>query len=139
MMKDTLRIQAELSQLATVRQFVAETGDSLGLPRSVTDPLSLAVDESLANIIQHGYRGQPGTIEIKIESVDDRLVVRLRDQAPPFDPTRLPDPDTTLPLDQRPVGGMGVYLARRSVDGFAYERTAEGDNQLTLIKKITTA
>jgi serine/threonine-protein kinase RsbW len=138
-MNDTLRIQAEVSQLATARQFVAETGDSLRIPRSVIDPLTLAVDESLSNIVQHGYRGQPGTIEIKIERVEDTLVVRLRDQAPPFDPTRLPDPDITLSLDQRPVGGMGVYLARRSVDGVSYERTAEGDNQLTLIKKITTS
>lgn len=138
-MNDTLRIQAELSQLSTARQFVAEMGASLRLPRSVIDPLTLAVDESLSNIVQHGYRGQSGTIEIKIERVADAVVVRLRDQAPPFDPTGTPDPDVTLPIEHRPVGGMGVYLARRSVDSVAYERTAEGDNQLTLTKKIATS
>jgi serine/threonine-protein kinase RsbW len=131
-----LRIRAELSQLAVARQFVENTGARLGLPSAATDSLMLAVDESLSNIIQHGYNGQPGTIDIEIERGPDSLVVRLRDQAPPFDPTRLPDPDTRLPLNQRPVGGMGVYLTRRSVDGLAYERLPEGGNQLTLTKKV---
>jgi len=133
-----LQIQAELSQLSTARQFVEDTGGQLSLPRAVIDPLVLAVDESISNIIQHGYKGQPGTIDIEIERGPDSMVARLRDQAPPFDPTRRPDPDTQLPLNQRPVGGMGVYLTRRSVDRVLYERTAAGDNQLTLIKKINT-
>jgi serine/threonine-protein kinase RsbW len=132
----TLRIRAELNQLAAARQFVEDTGARLGLPSAVTHPLILAVDESLSNIIQHGYNGQPGTIDIEIERALDLLVVRLRDQAPPFDPTHLPDPNTQLPLNQRPVGGMGVFLTRRSVDGVTYERMPEGGNQLTLTKKI---
>jgi|SRR5579859_1027943 len=132
----SLQIPAELGQLAAARKFVEDTGAQLGLPEALTHPLVLAVDESLSNIIQHGYQGQPGTIDIEIERAPDSLVVRLRDQAPPFDPTRLPDPNTHLPLNQRPVGGMGVYLARRSVDGVVYERTAGGYNQLTLVKKI---
>ena len=135
-MSHTLRIRAELGQLATARQFVEDTGRHLGLPSAVTDPLILAVDESLSNIIQHGYNGQPGAIDVEIERAPDSLVVRLRDQAPPFDPTRLPDPDIRLPLNQRPVGGMGVYLTRRSVDGMAYERLPEGGNQLTLTKMV---
>ena len=135
----TLRIPAQVSQLALARQFMEDTGARLGLPNSVTHPLTLAVDESLSNIVQHGYQGQLGTIEIELERVDNEVIVRLRDQGPPFDPTSLPDPDTALPLDQRPVGGLGVYLTRRSVDGIAYERTAAGDNQLTLTKKITPA
>jgi serine/threonine-protein kinase RsbW len=138
-MNHTLRIPAQISQLATARHFVEETGASLGLPRSLTDPLTLAVDETLSNIVQHGYQGQLGTVEIEIERTDNVVTVRLRDQGPPFDPTGLPDADTALPLDQRPVGGLGVYLTRRSVDSVVYERTAGGDNQLTLTKNITPA
>lgn len=135
-MTHTLRIPAQVSQLATVRHFVAETGARLGIPRSVIDPLTLAVDESLSNIVQHGYQDRVGTIEIEMERQAGTVVVRLRDQGPPFDPTGLPDPDLTLPLNQRPVGGLGVYLTRRSVDSVVYEQTAAGDNQLTLTKKI---
>ena len=135
-MTHTLRIPAQVSQLATARQFVEETGTRLGLPRSVTDPLTLAVDESLSNIVQHGYQDKVGMIEIEMERQADAVVVRLRDQGPPFNPTDVPDPDVSLPLNQRPIGGLGVYLTRRSVDSVVYERTATGDNQLTLTKKI---
>ena len=101
----------------------------------MTLALVLAVDEVVTNIIQHGYRGQPGEIDIEIERRPDAAVVYVRDQAPPFDPTRLPDPDITLPLEQRPEGGMGVYLARRSVDDMSHQVTDQGGNQLTLTKK----
>jgi serine/threonine-protein kinase RsbW len=130
-----LRIAAELTELSTLRQFVQEAGASLRLPRSVTDPLVLAVDELAVNIIQHGYRGRPGSIEVEIEQTQDAVIARLRDQAPPFDPTCLPEPDVTLPLERRPVGGMGVYLARRSVDSMSHEVTGQGGNQVTLVKK----
>ena len=135
-MNHTLRIPAQVSQLVAARQYVEETGARLDLPRPVTDALILAVDESLSNIAQHGYQGQVGVVEIEIERIGNVVSVRLRDQGPPFDPTGLPDPDTALPLGQRPVGGLGVYLARRSVDSVVYERTAGGDNQLTLTKTI---
>ena len=135
-MNHTIRIAAQVSQLASARHFVEETGARLGLPRSVTEPLTLAVDESLSNIVQHGYQDKAGTIEIEMEQTDSVVIVRLRDQGPPFDPTGVPDPNIHLPLNQRPVGGLGVYLTRRSVDSVAYERTAAGDNQLTLTKKL---
>ena len=139
MTNHTLRIPAELSQLATVRRFVEATGASLGLPRALTDPLILAVDESLSNIIQHGYQHRAGTITIEVEHTAAAFSVRLHDQAPPFDPTAMPDPDVTQPLHQRPVGGLGVYFARRSVDSIVYERTPAGENRLTLMKNIPPA
>jgi serine/threonine-protein kinase RsbW len=136
MTQHRLQISAELSQLATVRRFVETAGASLNVSRALTEPLILAVDESLSNIIQHGYQQQTGTITIEVERAADALIVRLQDQAPPFDPTARPDPDVSQPLHQRPVGGLGVYLTRRSVDSVSYERTPAGDNRLTLIKKI---
>ncbi len=136
MTQHSLQIPAELSQLATVRRFVEATGAGLDLPRTLTDPLILAVDESLSNIIQHGYQHRSGTITIEVERAADALIVRLQDQAPPFDPTAMPDPDVSQLLHQRRVGGLGVYFTRRSVDSVFYERTPAGDNRLTLIKKI---
>jgi serine/threonine-protein kinase RsbW len=137
LMNPTLRIDANLSIVSTVRQFVEEACASLQVPAWVTGPLVLAVDEVVTNIIQHGYRGGPGEIEIEIERAPDAVVVYVGDQAPPFDPTRLPDPDINLPLDERPEGGMGVYMARRSVDGMSHRLTDQGGNQVTLTKKTT--
>jgi len=134
-MPSLLRVPAEVSQLAAVREFVEEACDRNRLPPEIVDPLVLAVDELVVNIIEHGYQGRPGEIEVEIESTREAVIVRLRDQAPLFDPTRLPIPDITLPLEQRPAGGMGVYLARLAVDSLTHQVTPQGGNQLTLVKR----
>jgi len=72
---------------------------------------------------------------VEVERDGDRLVVRLRDEAPLFDPTRYPLPDVTLPLEER-LWRSGVFLIRQAVDEMAYRVTAEGGNELTLIKKL---
>jgi serine/threonine-protein kinase RsbW len=99
------------------------------------DDILLAVDEAATNIIVHGYRGQPGDIEIEVENQDGSLAVSLRDKAPPFDPTRVPMPDLSLPLDQRPFGGMGVHLMRQCMDDVIYRAPPQGGNELILVKK----
>jgi serine/threonine-protein kinase RsbW len=86
------------------------------------------------NIIVHGYRKQPGTIDIAVRQVGNGLEICLRDRAPPFDPTQIPAPDLTLPLSKRPLGGMGIHLARQLTDSMTYRRTLGGDNELTLVK-----
>jgi len=135
-MTATLRIPAKLNQLGIVRRFVQETAAALGASATAADELALVVDESITNIIEHGYRDQTGEVEIEIQRADDAVVVHLRDQAPPFDPTRLPTPDVTLPLSRRQVGGMGIFLTRRFADAVTYRLTSQGGNELTLIKKV---
>ncbi len=133
-----LRMPAELNQLDTARRFVQEKAVALGATATATDELILAVDESITNIIEHGYCGQPGDIEIEVLRAGETVVVHLRDRAPPFDPTCLPDPDLTLSLEERPVGRMGVFLTRQLVDAVTYRLTGEGGNELTLTKKAAT-
>ncbi|MGQ0602135.1 MAG: ATP-binding protein, partial [Anaerolineales bacterium] len=99
-MSATLRISAELKNLDAIRDFVAESATALHASAKTVDDLILAVDEASTNIIRHGYRHQPGEIEIEMRRADDTLVIYLRDQAPPFDQTRLPNPNVTLPLEQ---------------------------------------
>ena len=137
-MTAVLRMPADLNQLVTARRFVQEKAVALGASAAAADELILAVDESITNIIEHGYRGQPGDIEIEVRRAGETVVVHLRDRAPPFDPTRLPDPDLTLSLEERPVGRMGVFLTRQLVDAVTYRLTGEGGNELTLTKRAAT-
>ena len=137
-MTATLRLSADLNNLAAARRFVRDTAIALGASVAAAEALILAVDESITNTIEHGYQGRPGEIEIEVRRAEEAVVVHLRDQAPPFDPTRLPEPDVTLPLNQRSVGGLGIFLARRFVDAMTHRLTSDGGNELTLIKKVDT-
>ncbi len=129
-----LRVPAEVEQLAAVRQFVREAAARAGAAQAPIDDLVQAVDESVTNVIVHGYGGAQGFVEIGIEDLDGALIVRLRDEAKPFDPTKLPDPDTTLPLDRRPFHGMGAFLTRQLSDEVTYRQTDNG-NELTIVKR----
>src|SRR5215470_5981906 len=111
-----VRIAAEIEQLPTLRRLISQAGAAWRVAPALIEQLELAVDELATNIILHGYRGQPGSLEMEIERTAEAVVVRLRDQAPPFDPLLLPAPDLTLAWDLRPTGGLGIYLARCSCD-----------------------
>lgn len=133
-MTSAMRFEADLDQLAAVRRFIREQARLAGAdPKAVPDIVQ-AVDESVTNVIEHGYRGGAGAVDVEVEAVGRSLVVRLRDKAPPFDPTRLPDPETGAALEQWPPGGMGVFLARQASDGMTYRRTPHG-NELTIVKE----
>ena len=131
----TASFAAELENLAVIRHFAEETAQSLQANQTAIDDMLQAVDEAVTNIIVHGYAGRPGTIEIRVKRAGDSLIVRLRDQAPRFDPTTVPPPDLTLPLEKRRPGGLGVHLVRQFVDQVHYRAAPQGGNELTLVKQ----
>jgi len=131
----TASFAAELENLAVIRRFAEETAQSLQANQTAIDDMLQAVDEAVTNIIVHGYAGRPGTIEVRVKRAGDSLIVRLRDQAPRFDPTTVPPPDLTLPLEKRRPGGLGVHLVRQFVDQVHYRAAPQGGNELTLVKQ----
>jgi len=133
----TLQVAAELSNLAVVRHFVQETAAGFGFDGKVIDEMLQAVEEAVANTVLHGYNRQPGEIKVEVQREGNQLVVRLRDQAPHFDPTGFPPPDLTLPLEERAPGGLGIYLMRQFTDTVTHRVTSDGSNELTLVKKQT--
>jgi serine/threonine-protein kinase RsbW len=101
-------------------------------PEAVAD-IIVALNEAAVNIVRHGYQ-QPGWVEIGLYREGRSLRIELRDDAPLFNPTSVPAPDITVPLAQRPFGGMGIHMMREFVDELIYEVTGNGRNQLSLIK-----
>jgi len=130
----SLRMDAQLENLSAIRDFVEETATRLNVVPAAIPNIVLAVDEMVTNIIEHGYRGQPGSIEIDVTTQGDALIVQLHDQAPPFDPTTRPPPDLSIPFDERTPGGLGIYLTRKMMDDVQHHVTATHGNELTLIK-----
>lgn len=122
------------SDAASIRQQLAKVIVASGAdPEAVAD-IILALNEAVINSVRHGYQEQPGWLHIEVWRNGRSLVVKQSDKAPPFDPTTVPPPDTTVPLALRSPGGMGVQMMRHFTDELAYMRTADGRNQLTFIK-----
>jgi serine/threonine-protein kinase RsbW len=134
--KASLNVAARVENLAEIRRFVEETIAAMGVDPSLFLKLQLAVDEAATNIIIHGYHGQPGMIEIEIQRKRKNLAICLRDRAAPFDPTRVPPPNLETPLEERELGGLGVYLIRQAMDQVTYRPRPGGGNELTLVKKL---
>ena len=131
-----MRFEAELENLSHIRRFVQERGTALGAHTEAVSDLLMAANEAAVNIVVHGYQERSGVIDVEVTQNGDYLEVHLRDQAPPFDPTTIPPPDTTLPLEQRPYGGMGMHLIRQLVDTVTYRFTPQGENELILAKRL---
>ena len=127
------RFDATLDALPAIRELVRAEAVQAGLEPAAVYRLLLAVDEFATNIVLHGYQehGLTGSIDISVHQHDDSLHVVIEDDAVPFDPTAraLPDAaDLHKPLEERPVGGLGILLAFESVDEHHYS-TAEGRNR----------
>ncbi len=90
-------------------------------------------------MITHGYDGGTGSIEVDGRVVDGAIQIRLRDDAPPFDPRTVPEPRLDLPLSQRPFGGMGVHLARGLTDRIDHRILPSGGNEVTVTKRLLPA
>lgn len=119
-----------------MREFVGQAAREAGLEGQPLADLTVAVDEAVTNVVLHGYRGREGEIDILVEGRDGDLVVRLRDDAPPFDPAGARRLEVGEPLLSRPVGGMGVHLMRTLADSLSHRVTPSGGNETILVKKI---
>lgn len=128
---------AELASLARFREFVDEVCRAHEIDEDINYDLKLAVDEACTNVVQHGYAGMnPGSIMLDMLVSDEEVVVRLTDFGHPFEPSSAPKPDVTLPLEQRPSGGFGLFFIYQTMDEVDYVTNEEG-NTLILTKRLT--
>jgi len=111
-----------------------------GVSRAVTWPMEVSLDEVLANVVRHGLAGRGAEAQVELELQLDpgnppRCEVRIADDGPEFDPLRTEAPDTSLGVDERPIGGLGIELVRRLMDEVHYERK-DGRNRLRLVRHL---
>ncbi len=125
-----------LVDLGQIRLYVRDTVVARGCELAAMDELIVAVNEAVANIIRHSYQNEPGEIKVTVVCRRDVIEVMLLYDGPGFDPTTVPSPDTTLPLAERPFGGMGVHMMRTFCDELSYRRDSRGGNELILLKRI---
>ena len=132
----TMRWPAELAHLAAIRKFVVDTSRSMGAGGQAIRDLQLAVDEVCSNSIRHGYAGRKGQIEVTVERVGPSIKVVARDWGRAFDPEQVPVPDPSLPLEERALGGLGLFLVKQVMDDVQFEFNDHQGNSVTMIRRL---
>lgn len=133
--RQELEIASDATLLQQVRTAVGAFVDRTPLPPGERNKVVLAVDEAVANIIEHGYEDAPdGWIRIDLCCRPDALSICIRDQGKRFDPSRVVDPDIETHVRQGKNHGLGIFLMRTIMDVVDYNFEHEAENRLTLIK-----
>jgi anti-sigma regulatory factor (Ser/Thr protein kinase) len=131
-----MSVGARQGGVGEVNAAFAGFAETHALPEGVRRSVNVVLDELLANILSHGTSANDGvSATVEVESDHDRLTVTLTDDGPPFDPFRLASPDTTLSVDDRQIGGLGIHLVRELMDDVSYERR-DGQNVVVLVKTL---
>lgn len=127
---------AELESLSVFREFISDCCSRHKVPNDTVLDLKLAVDEACTNIIEHGYKGMdPGSIILSFRIESDRILVNLTDFGRIFEPAEAPKPDVEAALEDRELGGLGLYLIYQTMDNIDYQASEDG-NTLTFTKYI---
>lgn len=137
---ESLTVPSTLDSLSAIRSYVMAASASAGLDRKAAYRLSLAVDEIATNIVVHGYMDNnlTGSLSVSADIRQESLQIVLEDTAPPYDPRQAPQPDgLDMPLEDRGIGGLGVFLALRGVDHFAYEHVAGRNRTIFIMQRVT--
>ncbi len=138
--ENELVVPGYFENLTVISDFIVQAAAGAGLDERAVYAVQMAVDEACTNIIQHAYGGEGrGSIRLVYHVQPDGFQVTIYDQGKPFDPAQVPQFNPTLPLDQRPKGGMGLFLIRRSVDRVEFKFGTPDGNQLLLFKQRPAA
>jgi serine/threonine-protein kinase RsbW len=130
----SFEIPAELDNLERVSEEIERCMRAHDMPDEAILDMQLAVEEAVTNSILHGYDGSPGTVGIRIDTSPHHVAVEIADEAPAFDPLAVPEPDVGADLDDRKIGGLGIFLIRQVMDEVTY-RYENNKNILVLVKK----
>ena len=125
-----IMMSASMDEISCIKPFIAHVAKKAGIEEKEAKRLRLAVEEAVANIINHGHAT---TINLQAKTDDSQLVLTINDDGQPFDPTVDSSTDFSVPADQRPPGGLGIMFLHEMTDGLEYQRV-DGHNVLRIIK-----
>jgi serine/threonine-protein kinase RsbW len=126
----------DAAQLAVLTEFLQEFWSAGSLPSAHAMTFELALEEVFMNVVMHG--SPPGLavqVDLSLVLADGGVTMTVEDTGPAFDPLTLATPDVEASIDDRPTGGLGVFLVREMMDTVSYQRIA-GRNQLQMTKRI---
>ena len=129
--------KAEIKDITAVTEFVEAELEKIDCPMKTVMQISVAIDELFSNIVRYGYPDGPGPIAVQfVERRDPETVyIRFEDSGIPYNPLAKDDPDVTLSAEERDIGGLGIYVVKKTMDDVKY-KYEDGKNILTIKKLI---
>lgn len=136
-MSHSFRVEAAAERLPEANAGLDAWWAGAGLPEEARFAFELVLEEIFMNVVMHGSlpEGPACVVEVSLERQGDDVVMEIADDGLPFDPLAMESPDTSAPMDERRVGGLGVYLVREMMDTVRY-RYSEGRNRLIVSKAL---
>ena len=132
----SITLPNDTQEVPRLAAFVDEVCEAIGFSPAVTMQMNLALEEAVVNVMKYAYPiGTHGNVTIEAQANDVRLKFTIIDSGKPFDPTVKADVDLSLPVQERPIGGLGIHIIRQIMDSINYERL-DGHNVLTLRKRL---
>lgn len=132
-----LRVEASLENIPQAIECVNRSAKAAGFDERSLHHIQVAVDEACANVIEHAYEGlEPDDMEVSCHLDDDRFVVSVRDWGRSFEPNGVLDPDTDALLEDRTLGGLGLFLIRQFMDEVHFSFDPERGNELVMVKGL---
>ena len=132
-----LTISATVENISVVTDFVNEQLESFDCPMKAQMQIDIAIDELFGNIAHYAYNPEVGKATVRVEVKEQPLcvIITFIDNGIPYDPLKKADPDTNLCAEDREIGGLGIYMVKKSMDDISYEYK-DGQNILTILKNI---
>lgn len=132
-----LTVNAVVENIEKVTAFVDEQLETLGCPIKAQMQIDIAIDELFGNIAHYAYNPDVGPATVRVEVVEEPLsvVITFIDNGVPYDPLAKEDPDITLSAEEREIGGLGIYMVKKTMDDIVYEYK-DGQNILKIRKNI---
>ncbi len=132
-----ITLAATVENIAAATDFVTEQLEQLGCPMKVQMQFSIAVDELFCNIAYYAYPSGGGTATVQVCAREEgrQVIVTFMDEGIPYNPLAKEDPDIALSVEERPIGGLGIFMVKKSMDDMQY-RYEGGKNILSIIKNL---
>ena len=132
-----LTTEATVENIEAVTAFVDEQLEAIGCPPKAQMQIDIAIDELFGNIAHYAYNPTTGSATVRVEVEEDPPAVRITfiDTGKPYDPFAREDPDVTLSVQEREIGGLGIYMVKKSMDHISYEYK-DGKNILRILKTM---
>ena len=131
-MLNTLKLLASIENFSKLSDWWQDIATSWSLSNTLINKINICLEETYVNIASYAYSDKTGTADISIDKNDSEIILKFEDSGIEYNPLQKEDPDITLSLDERPIGGLGIFMVKEMSKNIEYKR--EGNKNILILK-----